>query len=259
MDKQARENIAGKVKGLRKSRGWTQAELSKHLGLSQARLSEIENGQGSFTAEQFLTILKLFNVGVSHFSTAKHDSMGELDKVLARLGALHLQENPELLPSDQLETVNSAIQEALVVSSPRTLAALAPVFVLHIDQVNLGSLRVALTRLGLEQRLGWVVENIASAIADELLTPLSASWSRRYRRALLLLETALETSLCPQSNQSPDSENRSRDVLDGHIRSKPTMEKAWKSASSISRRWGIVSSLQPQDFAIALRGARESH
>ena len=54
--------IASKVRDLRKARRWTQAELSKRLHLSQNRLSEIERGAGSFTAEQLLVILKLFNV-----------------------------------------------------------------------------------------------------------------------------------------------------------------------------------------------------
>ena len=65
---QHRSKIARKVKTLREEKRWTQAELSGRLGLSQSRLSEIERGQGSFTAEQFLTILKLFNVPVTHFA-----------------------------------------------------------------------------------------------------------------------------------------------------------------------------------------------
>src|SRR5262249_18893316 len=91
-----RARIAREVKRLREDRRWTQAELSKRLGLSQSRLSEIERGQGSFTAEQFLTILKLFNVSVTRFASARKPST-ELQNALARLGADHLQESQEVL------------------------------------------------------------------------------------------------------------------------------------------------------------------
>ena len=57
-------DIARKVHDLRRGRRWTQAELARRLDLSQSRLSEVERGDGSFTAEQFLTILRLFNVSV---------------------------------------------------------------------------------------------------------------------------------------------------------------------------------------------------
>lgn len=63
-----RSGIAGKIRALRWDRHWTQVELARKLGLSQGRYSEIERGQGSFTAEQFLEMLKLFQVPVSHFT-----------------------------------------------------------------------------------------------------------------------------------------------------------------------------------------------
>jgi len=43
--------------------------LAGQLGLEQSRLSEIERGDVSFTAEQFVAILKLFNVPPSHFAS----------------------------------------------------------------------------------------------------------------------------------------------------------------------------------------------
>ena len=51
-----RQQIAAKVRELRRARRWTQAELAGHLQLSQNRLSDIERGDGSFTAEQFLLL-----------------------------------------------------------------------------------------------------------------------------------------------------------------------------------------------------------
>src|SRR6266542_4569294 len=114
-----REVIASKVRSLRGERHWTQAELSKRLGLSQNRLSEIERGQGSFTAEQFLTILRLFNVSVTHFAAERKPSE-ELQNALARLGASHLQESQEVLPSDLLDEIETVVREVLFsAESPR--------------------------------------------------------------------------------------------------------------------------------------------
>src|SRR5262245_3590350 len=81
--KENKTRIAGRVRALRKDRRWTQAELAEHLHLSQNRLSEIERGGGSFTAEQFLAILKLFNIPVTHFAAARRRDM-ELQNALAR-------------------------------------------------------------------------------------------------------------------------------------------------------------------------------
>ena len=82
----ARTEIARKIRALREERHWTQADLSKGLGLSQSRFSEIERGQGSFTAEQFLEVLKLFNVPVSHFAVEQGESGSKIQNALARLG-----------------------------------------------------------------------------------------------------------------------------------------------------------------------------
>src|SRR5580658_8833730 len=93
--RKSRSEVAKNARELRKERRWTQAELAKRLDLSQARLSEIEGGDGSFTAEQFLLLLKLFNVGASRFAPGAgaspgHDREAQIQNALARLGALHL-------------------------------------------------------------------------------------------------------------------------------------------------------------------------
>jgi DNA-binding XRE family transcriptional regulator len=81
-----RAHISRVVRDLRKERGWTQAELAGKLGLSQSRLSEVERGDGSFTAEQFLQILRLFNVAVDRF-LGETDRSLQLQNALARLVA----------------------------------------------------------------------------------------------------------------------------------------------------------------------------
>ncbi len=109
-------SIARKVHELRRERRWTQAELARHLDLSQGRLSEIERGDGSFTAEQFLAILRLFNVTASDFATTAAGPRADLQNALARIGALQLQESTDVLPSERLGDVNAVIREVIVAS-----------------------------------------------------------------------------------------------------------------------------------------------
>ena len=97
-----RSRISHQVRDLRRERRWTQAELAKHLDLSQSRLSEIEGGQGSFTAEQFLMLLKLFNVPASHFGGPQRDREGQTQNALLRLGARDLRQSPHVLPGEEL-------------------------------------------------------------------------------------------------------------------------------------------------------------
>lgn len=52
------------IKGLRKHRGLTQAELGLRLGIGQARVAEIENDPGSVSAEQILALLSALGVTV---------------------------------------------------------------------------------------------------------------------------------------------------------------------------------------------------
>ncbi len=251
--KKSKLEIARKVRSLRQERRWTQAELARRLGLSQARFSEIERGGGSFTAEQFLAILKLFNVGASHFTAMPRDPDSELHNTLARLGAEHLQEDPDVLPSEKLDTVNVVLREALATGSPRLVTATAPVLVRNIDRVNLPRLRSELAAVGLERRLGWLLDNTAEAIRQELAAPsLPRSWTQRYRQALVVVEAGLDMD-------EPEGEGASArrvDILEPHVRSRQTLNDTWAEASVISRRWGIASTLRPEDFVHALRSAR---
>jgi len=252
-----RSSIAARVRELRRGRRWTQAELSARLGLSQARLSEIERGAGSFTAEQFLLILKLFNATVSDFTVAVRDVDAEIQNALARLGALHLHESSDVLPSAQIESVGEALREGLAAGSPRLITALAPVLVLNVNRVNLKKLRAELTEAGLERRLDWLVDNTIDALRNELAHGKAPRpWTQRYRRALLVLETFLDFVRPPARAGSSPREAYAPDILDAHIRSKETLKEVATSSSPSSQRWGIVTTLQPEDFVSALKAAR---
>ncbi len=250
-----RRKIAETVRDLRQSRGWTQTELAARLQLSQSRLSEIERGAGSFTAEQFLLLLKLFNVAASHFVTEAADHDLDLHNALARLGAVHLQESARVLPSEQLEDVHHAVREALVDGAPRVVTALAPVFVRNAERLNLTKLYVDLEKTGLERRLAWSVENTLVAL-DDLGRSGSEhrEWTHAANRARVSLQRFLE--FISAERQVAATRPLPPDVLDATIRSRRTLDNVQRSSSSISQRWGIVTSLQPEDFVQALRAAR---
>lgn len=251
----ARLAIAGKVRELRQERRWTQAELSKRLQLSQSRLSEIERGASSFTAEQFLTILRLFNVPASHFSLSSTDQASSIQNALARLGALHLQESADVLPSESLQQVGDVVRETLVTAEyPRLITALAPVLVRQIDRVNLKKIAIQLTEVGLDRRLAWLVDNALEAVHAEMSGSPPRPWAHLYRRAEVVFVSFLDAV---HVNHPPSSRSEAApDILDRDIRSKQTLKDVVASSSKISRRWGIVSSLQPKDFSEALRAAR---
>src|SRR5689334_20395013 len=107
-----RRGIARKMAELRRARGWTQAQLAERLGLSQARLSVIERGGGTISAEQFVVLMALFNVPVEDF-LPKQDPEDEIQNALARLGALHLREVAGVLPSSRMREVSDAVREVL--------------------------------------------------------------------------------------------------------------------------------------------------
>jgi transcriptional regulator with XRE-family HTH domain len=246
-----RLEIASKVRDLRKARHWTQAELSKRLHLSQNRLSEIERGAGSFTAEQLLAILKLFNVPLSYFApSAERDDTAELQNALARLGALHLWESEDVLPSERLSNVNDVVREALVSGSPRLLTAVAPVLVRNADTVNLRWIAARLADVGLASRLAWLVDNTLEALRIQLDASLPRRWAQLYRRGEVVLD-AFRESVAAQPKAAS-----SLDLLDAEIRTRRSLEEARATGSAISRRWGIVTGVHVGDFVVALKAAR---
>lgn len=255
---ESRRQIATKLRELRLSRNWTQAELAERLQISQSYLSEIERGAGSLTAEQFLLLLRVFNVPASEFTSDLGEPDLQIRNALARLGAIHLQESPRVLPSEQLEDLKDVVREALVEGSPRVLTALAPVLVRNSARLIPPRFFTELRRLGLERRFAWVIENTLAAL--KLVPDDSAAKSGRGARDDQLAERHLE--LCLEILASVDrsgDQAEPPDILDATIRSKQTLEEVGLASSEISQRWGIVTSLQVEDFLWALEAARAAH
>ena len=240
-----RKEIGGKVRELRLSRKWSQAELARHLELSQNRLSEIERGDGSFSAEHLLLLLRMFNVSASHFVDPAPDPALGLQNALARFGASHLQEASDVLPSEQLDELGRVVREVVVDGSPRFITALAPILVRNARLLNLSNLQADLSRLGYARRLPWVVENIIEA--THLLRG-------RLHSKPVLQTASLQLFLNYFTAQIGASEkNQPPDVLDPAIRTLKTVQQVQRNGSTISRRWGVVSTLQPADFVDPLK------
>jgi transcriptional regulator with XRE-family HTH domain len=247
-----RQAIAAQVRALRHSRGLTQAALAKQLGLSQNRLSEIERGAGSFSAEQFLRILRVFNVGASEFVPSGHDRGLEVQNALARLGAAQLHESTDVLVSDELQQVHDVVREALLIGEPRLVTAVAPVIVAHGARLNLSRLYADLEKLGRERRLAWVVDNTLNALASVAGEVKGSEWSKLRRRVEVPFQLFLEFVGAQRSEHAQEPP----DILDVTIRSRRTLDEVQQRASPPSARWGIATSLQLDDFVEALRASR---
>jgi transcriptional regulator with XRE-family HTH domain len=224
---------------LRKTRRWSQDELASKLELSQSRLSELERGEGSFTAEQFIEVLSLFNVTVRDFEPGPvRDSEDDIQQALARYGANYLVQPDATLPTEQLADLHELVASALLSPSPRLVAALAPVLITNVDRINLSRVSAQLAALGLQNRLAWVIDNSLHAIN-------SPHWGqlRLLGRCYVVWTNFLATAPRPDGT---------RDVLDRTIRSTKTLEKVEAASSDISKRWGIVTAMTVDDFSEAI-------
>lgn len=242
--------IGSRVRKLREQRRWTQVELARQLGLSQPRLSQIERGDGSFTAEQFLQILELFNVGVEHFAPTRSSSATAIQNALARHGASHLVESHVPVPAELDDPAELIARVLRAPESPRHVAALAPVLVANIDVTSLAQLA---TRLGpgRERRLGWLVASVRAALAAD--RPTSTRERLQAQRASLVLEL-FDVSGAVRPPASTDA----LDPLDVEVRSLKTAERIFADADDTAKRWRVVTRLRTEDFATALKSARES-
>ncbi|MBI5595579.1 MAG: helix-turn-helix transcriptional regulator [Elusimicrobia bacterium] len=247
-------SISAHVRELRIERHWTQKSLAAELGLSQSRLSEIETGQGAFTAEQFLRVLQLFNVTVDRFAARRTEIASQLQNAIARLGASHLFESDTVLPSERLQEVLPVIRETLVApESSRQVTGLAPVIVNHINDINFSRLESELAALGRERRLYWLIDSVQEAVEHEDGKDLPREWRIRYRRTAALCGLSLRhwSAQSARIDVIPD-------VLDPVIASAESLAEVQAEASEAARRWRIVTRIKAEDFVDALREARDT-
>lgn len=244
-----RREIVRKLREVRLARGWSQAELAGRLGLSQARLSVIERGGGTISAEQFVALLALTNLPIEAF-VPRQDPEDEIQNALARLGALHLRELDDVVPTDRFQHVEAAVVETLAAPrSSRFILALAPVVVWNADQLSLTQVNERLSRIGLAARLGWLVEALEHALPLAALTRGSEWWRRRRRAELVLAEFRARPGAIRPPAESPEAPT---DHLDAQLRSIKSLHNEWRNSDALARRWGIATMLGASDFAHAL-------
>lgn len=241
----SRARVAERVRALRLERRWTQAELAQKLDMSQARLSEIERGGGSFSAEQLIVMLGLFNVSMDEF-VPPQDPDDELQSALARLGAHHLREPRGVVAGARVGSIRSVFRETLLSPrSPRLLLALAPVLLANLEALSLDVLHEDLAAVGFPARVPWLVENVQAALS--LNQPRSGrADTARWRRARVLLGDFISR------HPAPHDLSLRRDMMDAGVRSEGALAKTLAAASEISRRWGVVTDIQPAHFAEAI-------
>jgi len=250
-----RASIGERVRRLRQERRLTQVHLAEELSISQNYLSELERGQGSFTAEQLLEILRLFNVSADYFAPKAVPAQDQIQNALARVGAKHLAENDQTIPSNRLKTAIDAIREALVsADSSRQVAAIAPILVEHAGNLSLSKLHTDFAELGLEFRLGWLIDSVLEALKrEEESKNLPQEWRLKYRKARITID-----SFTASWRKYPGAPGRPSDyaVLDPEITSEETLREVKARLSPIARRWRIITEIKVEYFIRALRAAR---
>lgn len=242
-----RARVAERMRTLRQARWMTQADLGAYLGISKERVGRIERGLGSYTAEQLLVMLTLFNVDVDYLMPEGQDD--ELQNALIRHGADHLRQVPDIVLTGRFATPSDVILSVLLdPRSARFVTALGPVLIKNVDVVSLPALRHQLSVASRPHRLDWLVENVLSALLQQPASK-DAEVRRQVARAVLVLR-------CDLRHLTPRVEGEALDLFDPTIRSEVTMNLVWdQQASSTSRRWGIVTDIQVEDFADVITSA----
>jgi transcriptional regulator with XRE-family HTH domain len=278
-----REKIAKVVHALRESRHFTQTDMAKALGMSQGRYSIIERGLGSFTAEQFLMILRTFNVPASHFAVQRGSAETDMQNALSRWGARHLVSDNRVLPSQELEEVENLVQEVLIAGEPpRQVTALAPVLVQNLARLNLNKLWAEFVGYGLERRLAWLLDSTREAINTELARNPKGKHTGVYKRVEFALRLFLKAEprmklkkqqLWRSGQNFKDFGNKFRwdlygdgedglglqlDILGMPILSEKTLNEVLSEMSDTANVWAVATAIKPEDFIEALRTVHES-
>ncbi len=231
--------VAARIRDLRIERGWSQQKLADELLISQSRLSELERGGGSFSAEQLLRVMMVFNVPIEHFvGTATIDD--QLQNALARHGATHLRQ-ADVVPGLHYEELGDLVRAALDSGDPRQITALAPVLVKN-------SAGLAQITKSSDSRVWWALENIQLALEEEeSRVGRNAPVRMTYAKAAGVLDVVFKI-LAPRKIEDET-------LLDHNIRSAKSLELVKRDRSSISEKWRILTIIHPEDFAEALRAA----
>jgi transcriptional regulator with XRE-family HTH domain len=95
--------IGSRLRGLRKERGLTQAELARQIGIQQSDLSRMEQGEYRVSLDNLFKILGVFDLDLADFFGDKAATSEQLHQPLSRqdMKILHLMR--ELSPEGRAE------------------------------------------------------------------------------------------------------------------------------------------------------------
>jgi transcriptional regulator with XRE-family HTH domain len=245
-----RRHVLQTLRALRAERGWTQRRVATALGTSQSRLSVVERGEGSISAEQLLTAMQLFGVPAERFRPAGVTRAGVMARARALLGS------PDAVGAPSVEPRADAAQALLVevLLAPRQvthLQVLAPLLVRNLDLIALPRVYERLEQRGRGARLGWLADAVAAAI-QALSTPLPGAWDPLARHAEVALY-AFSTQLQDARDRSERSRLLVEDVLETGLCSAVKLEALRRENGVEAKAWGIVTGCGVAGFAKALQ------
>lgn len=239
------QQISQGIRSARLGRRLSQATLAQKLGISQSRFSEIEQGKGSITAEQFIFLLQFFNLPISHF--VKQESVSfedQLQNRLIQLGSSQLREKENVLPSEKLADIQSVVVEVLVkANSQRLILGLVPVMLQDITSLNLLRIGMQLGDLGLQHRLFWLIDGILNSLDARLKSFVPKAKLMRYRKSIMVLNRCKTTWFL---------ENKIEDVFDADISSQKTLDQVRANRDELANKWNMVTRITQEDFSNAL-------
>lgn len=241
------------VRRLRKERRWTLAELAGRLRLSESRLSELERGKGSFSAEHLLALFGLFHVGPEAFlpaDTLRDPVVGSIQKSLSKFGAYHLlADDTFLIRSEHARPVDVICDVLVRHPSPRFLTAIPPVLVQSSNEISFSAIQDAVVRAGVPHRWAWLLDRFLGAL--DTIDGGSVLWRRGSQRASVLAQSFL-------SQLSEPGSDATLDLLDRDVRSQATLRAALVRADEKDHKWRVLSRLTTEDFVAPLEALRDA-
>lgn len=250
--------IGSTVRRLRHERRWTLDELAELLDLSESRLSELERGKGSFSAEHLLRIFRHFQVGPEDFaedSGAGDPVLGSLQAALVRFGARHLVADEAYAIRREHDRPVDVVLEVLIRHpNARFVAALAPVLVVSEAELSFPVVQHGVVQAGVPNRWGWLLDHFLEALAELEGAAGSHAWRRASRRSRTVAEHFLVGLPRPDAVTPFDP-------MDLELRSprslRAAMAGAMAGASPIDQRWRVLGPLRSGELRGPLEALRD--